>query len=132
MKKESNSLSALLAVFPTVETFTEFYENIDNKKAVESFVSFAFRNDLIKKEDGKSLQALVRQHSRPKTDLTPPNHLNFEDLLEKKEEILKMNLSGRALTDRVNALIKEHRIELPKVSNSMLTRLKKEPADTAL
>ncbi len=130
MKKENNSLSALLAVFPTVETFTEFYENIDNKKAVESFVAFALGNDLIKKEDGKSLQALIRQHSRPKTDLTPPNHLSFEDLLEKKEEILKMNLSGRALTDRVNSLIKEHRIELPKVSNSMLTRLKKEPADT--
>ena len=130
MKKESNSLSALLAVFPTVETFTEFYENIDNKKAVESFVAFAFGNDLIKKEDGKSLQALIRQHSRPKTELTPPNHLSFEDLLEKKEEILKMNLSGRALTDRVNSLIKEHRIELPRVSNSMMTRLKKEPADT--
>ncbi len=130
MKKENNSLSALLAVFPTIETFTEFYENMDNKKSVESFVAFAFQNDLIKKEDGKSLQALIRQHSRPKTELIPPNHINFEDLLEKKEEFLKMNLSGRALTDRVNALIKEHRIELPKVSNSMLTRLKKEPADT--
>ncbi len=130
MKKENNSLSALLAVFPTVETFVEFHENIDNKKAVESFFSFALGNDLIKKGDGKSLQALIRQHSRSKTDLNPPNHLSFEDLLEKKEEILKMNLSGRALTDRVNALIKEHRIELPRVSNSMLTRLKKEPADT--
>ena len=41
-----------------------------------------------------------------------------------------MNLSGRALTDRVNSLIKEYGIELPRVSNSMLTRLKKEPADT--
>jgi hypothetical protein len=130
MKKESNSLSALLAVFPTVETFAEFYENMDNKKAVESFVAFALGNDLIKKEDVKSLQALIRQYSRPKTDLIPPNHLSFEDLLEKKEEILKMNLSGRALTDRVNFLIKEQRIELPRVSNSMLTRLKKEPADT--
>jgi tetratricopeptide (TPR) repeat protein len=130
MKKESNSLSALLAVFPTVEAFTEFYENIDNKKALESFMAFALGNDLIKKEDGKSLQVLIRQYSRTKTDLTPPNHLSFEDLLEKKEEILKMNLSGRALTDRVNSLIKEHGIELPRVSNSMLTRLKKEPADT--
>ena len=130
MKKENNYLSALLAVFPTVETFTEFYENIENKKAVESFLAFALGNDLIKKEDGKNLQALIRQHSRPKTELIPPNHLSFEDLLEKKEEFLKMNLSGRALTDRVNSLIKEYRIELPKVSNSMLTRLKKEPADT--
>ena len=130
MKKENNSLSALLAVFPTVEAFGEFYENIENKKAVESFLAFAVGNDLIKKDEEKNLQALIRQHTRQKKDLTPPNHLNFEDLLEKKEEILKMNLSGRALTDRVNSLIKEHRIELPRVSNSMLTRLKKEPADT--
>jgi hypothetical protein len=130
MKKENNSLSALLAVFPTVDTLAEFCEEVGNKKALESFLSFAFGNDLINKEDGKSLQALIRQHSRAKTNLIPPNHLSFEDLLEKKEEILKMNLSGRALTDRVNSLIKEHRIELPKVSNSMLTRLKKEPADT--
>ena len=113
MKKENNSLSALLAVFPTVEAYAEFYENIDNKKALESFMAFAVRNDLINKEEEKSLQALIRQHSRPKKDLTPPPHLNFEDLLEKKEEILKMNLSGRALTDRVNSLIKEHRSNYP-------------------
>ena len=50
MKKESNSLSALLAVFPTAEAFAEFYENIDNKKALESFTAFAARNDLIKEE----------------------------------------------------------------------------------
>ncbi|MBI4767281.1 MAG: hypothetical protein HY787_22260 [Deltaproteobacteria bacterium] len=130
MKKENNSLSALLAVFPTVETFSEFYENIENRKAVESFLAFAAGNDLIKKNEEKDLQALIRQYTRQKKDLTPPPHLNFEDLLEKKEEILKMNLSGRALTDRVNSLIKEHGIELPRVSNYMLTRLKKEPADT--
>ncbi len=130
MIKKRNSLAALLAVFPTVETFAEFYKNIDNKKAVDSFIAFAAGNDLIKTEEGKSLQALIRQHSRSKVDLTPPNHLSFEELLEKKVEILKMNLSGRALTDRVNSLINEHRIELPRVSNSMLTRLKKEPADT--
>jgi hypothetical protein len=111
MKKDSNSLSALLAVFPTVEAFAEFHENIENKRALESFMAFSVENDLIKKEEVKSLQALIRQHSRPKKDLTPPPHLNFEDLLEKKEEILKMNLSGRALTDRVNSLIKEHRIQ---------------------
>jgi hypothetical protein len=130
VKKKEQALSALLAVFPTIETFSGFSKNPDNKKTLASFMAYGMKNDLIKTEDGRSLQSFIRQHSRPTHDLTAPNHLTFEALFEKREEILKMNLSGRALTDRINALIAEHQIELPKVSNSMLTRLKKEPADT--
>jgi tetratricopeptide (TPR) repeat protein len=51
-------------------------------------------------------------------------------LLEKKADLLKMTLSIRALADRINSLIAECRIDLPKVDKSMLSRLKKEPADT--
>jgi tetratricopeptide (TPR) repeat protein len=130
MKKKENALSALRAVFPTPEALALFSKNIDNKKIFESFIAFAAVNGLIKTEDEKALQAFVRQHSRSEFDLTPPSHLTFEELLKKKEEILKIGFSGRALTDHVNALIAEYRIELPKVSNAMLTRLKKEPADT--
>ncbi|MCJ7833206.1 MAG: hypothetical protein MUQ20_02325, partial [Deltaproteobacteria bacterium] len=130
MKKKDKILSALLAVFPNIETFSQFSENRDNNKALQSFIAFAARNDLIKTEKGKSLEIFIRQHARSPQDCTPPNRLDFEELLEKKEELLKLNLSGRALTDRVNALIAENRIELPRVSNSMLTRLKKEPAAT--
>ena len=131
MKENEKALSALLAVFPTPETLVQFSENMDNKKTLESFMDFAFRNNLIRKKDRKSLLNLINQHGRSTQDLTPPNNLTFEELLEKKKGILKLNFSGRVLTDRVNALIAEQRIELPKVSNSMLTRLKKESTDTA-
>ena len=42
-----------------------------------------------------------------------------------------MNLSLRGITGRINSHIVSERLALPKVTNSMLTRLKKEPADTA-
>lgn len=129
MKKEQQALSALLATFPSPEAMTLFSEDATNKNAMESFLAFALKNGLIKTKDEKSLQDLIRQHAGPSRELTLPN-LSFEELLEKKEEVLKMKLSGRALTDRINSLISEHRIELPKVSNSMLSRLKKEPANT--
>ncbi len=131
MKKKDKLFSALLAVFPNIETLTRFSGNSDDKKALNSFITFAFKNHLIKKEEFKNLETFIRQHARSLQDCTPPNRLDFKELLEKKEEILKLNLSGRALTDRVNALIAKYRIELPRVSNSMLTRLKKEPADTS-
>ena len=129
MKKAQQALSALLAVFPTTENLALFSGNTANKNIMESFLAFALRHGLIKKNEVKSLHDLIRQHSRPYQDLIPPN-LSFEELLEKKQEVLKMKLSGRALTDRINSLLGEHRIELPKVSNSMLTRLKREPANT--
>jgi hypothetical protein len=125
MKENDKALAALLAVFPTPETLVQFSEKMDNKKALESFMDFAVTNNLIKKKDRKSLLNLINQHRRSTQDLTPPNNLNFEELLEKKKGILKLNFSGRILTNRVNALIAEHRIELPRVSNSMLSRLKK-------
>ncbi|MEW6187012.1 MAG: hypothetical protein AB1585_14860 [Thermodesulfobacteriota bacterium] len=130
MKKKEKMLSAFLAVFPNQETYLRFSENIDNKKALQSFILFAVKNNFIKTPEIKNLETFIKQHARSPRDCIPPARLNFEELLEKKEDLLKLNLSGRALTDRVNTLINEHRIDLPKVSNSMLTRLKKEPADT--
>ena len=35
------------------------------------------------------------------------------------------------MTERINKLLAEKQIALPKVTNSMLTRLKREPVDTA-
>jgi hypothetical protein len=103
VKKKGQALSTLLTVFPTIETFSGFSKNPDNKKTLPSLIFYAMKNDLIKTEDGRSLQAFIRQHSRSTRDLTAPNHLTFEALFERREEILKMNLSGRALTDRIKA-----------------------------
>ena len=58
-----------------------------------------------------------------------PN-LSFEEFLEKKEEVLRIKLSERALLDRIDSLTDENRIELPRISDFMLTRLKRGPANT--
>ena len=130
MKKQDREKSALLAVFPTAETFTQFCGNSGNLKIVRSFIDYAVRNAIIDAYDENRLREFIRSHARDPEDGTPLNPLNFEGLFEKKEDLLELNLSTRALTDRINALIAEQKIDLPKVSNSMLTRLKKEPADT--
>jgi tetratricopeptide (TPR) repeat protein len=130
MKKQDREKSALLAVFPTAETFTQFCGNSGNLEIVRSFIDYAVRNAIIDAHDENRLREFIHSHARDPEDGTPPNYLNFEELFEKKEDLLELNLSTRALTDRINALIAEQKINLPKVSNSMLTRLKKEPADT--
>jgi len=130
MTKKEKTVSALYTVFPSIETFTQFSQSGDNAVILESFINFAARNGIIKTADLKSLEAFIRNHPAPADDFAPPQNLNFEDLLDKKEELLRLSLSLRALTDRINALIAEEKLGLPKVTNSMLTRLRKEPADT--
>jgi tetratricopeptide (TPR) repeat protein len=130
MNKQDRERSALLAVFPTLEQFTQFSGNSGNVRIVQSFIDYAVRNALIDTGDENKLRDFIRNNARGLEDCTPPNHLNFEELFEKKDDLLGLNLSTRALIDRINALLAEHKIDLPKVSNSMLTRLKKEPADT--
>lgn len=55
--------------------------------------------------------------------------MDFAELLDKKDEWLKLNLSLRTMIERINKLLAKKQIALPKVTNSMLTRLKKERAD---
>jgi len=130
MNKQDRERSAFLAVFPTLEQFTDFSGNSGNARIVRSFIDYAVRNAIIDTDDENRLRDFIRSNARGLEDRTPPTYLNFEELFEKKEELLGLTLSTRALTDRINVLLAEHKIDLPKVSNSMLTRLKKEPADT--
>ena len=131
MKKQDKAMAAISAVFPTRETFVQFAEDSDNKKAIQSFVEFAVRNKIIETPSSKNLEEFIAGQARSPEDCAPPDQLTFEELLEKKEETFRFNLSERALVDRINSLISATGIDLPKVSNSMLTRLKTKPADNA-
>ena len=131
MDKKQKAVSALLAVFPTPQTFIDFSENNKNTPAWRSFLAFALKNNLVGSADEAALDAFIRSHARYREDSLPPEHLNFEELLEKKAELLRVNVSVRSLADRINTLLADHQIDLPRVSNAMLTRLKKEPANTA-
>jgi len=130
LEKIEKVKSALLAVFPTLETFAEFNGNSDNSKAVQSFIEYASGNGVIEGNNDNIFRAFISKNGKAQEDCIPPDHMNFEELFERKDDLLELNLSARALTDRINTLISENNIELPKVTNSMLTRLKREPVDT--
>jgi hypothetical protein len=130
MNKNIKAISALLAAFPSVESFTLFCQNNDNSFIYDSFVDFAARSNIITSADVESLEQFIRSHTGKSGKLTPPQNIDFEELLNKKGEMLRLNLSLRALCGRINSLLIAQRIALPSVTNSMLIRLKKEPLDT--
>ena len=131
MNVKEKAMSAMLAAFPSPQTWAAFSQNSDNDPIRDTFLIFAFRSGLIKTADVASMEAFMDQLTAHRTAFKPPKHLDFEELLDKKEELLKINISLRAVTERVNALLSEMHIALPKVTNSMLTRLKRESVDTA-
>lgn len=130
MKKKDKAVAAILAVFPTREAYAEFAERSENAKAVESFVRFAAKNKIIESATSARLETFIAGHARSVEQCTPPPNLTIEELLEKREELLRFNLSVRAMAERINNLIAENLIDLPRVSNPMLTRLKTKAADT--
>ena len=131
MNKKERAAAALMAAFPTLESYALFAANSENKEILPALIAFAAKNGLIAADAaGSGLEAFIRGQARTPEACMLPGHLTFEDFFEQKEMLLELNLSARALSDRINNLIAEHRIGLPKVSNSMLTRLKKEAADT--
>lgn len=130
MIKGKQANSALLAVFPNLETLHNFIKKSDNRKLFHSFITFAFQEGIIQACDENAFTRFIQTHAKDNSAYSPPMDLTFEELLKKKKELLHINISERALTDRVNALILKKKIALPKLTNTMLTRLKKEPADT--
>lgn len=129
-EKRERAASALMAIFPTPDSFAQFVSNGDNAKIIESVARFAHEKGVIDRADESALEDFIRTHERADDACAPPNQMTFEDFFDQKEVLLELNLSARALTDRINALLAEYNIVLPKVSNSMLSRLKKEKADT--
>ena len=59
MKTKDKSISALLSVFPNHEAFRKFYEDSSHSKAVESFVAYAAKNNIIKAGDVNSMNILL-------------------------------------------------------------------------
>ncbi|MBI9075051.1 MAG: hypothetical protein JEZ02_06530 [Desulfatibacillum sp.] len=123
-------VSALMAVFPTPGSFHQFAGNSENTKALASFTSFAAQNGILETDEVSSFEKFVAGNARPKEACKPPYQMNFGDFFDQKETLLELNISVRALTDRINALLDLYGIDLPRVGNSMLSRLKKEKADT--
>jgi tetratricopeptide (TPR) repeat protein len=131
MQTKNKAASALLAAFPSPEAWKAFFQNSDNALIMDTFVNYAARSGLIEMADFVLLSDFIVRQMIHRQAFNPPKHMDFEELLDKKDDLLKLNLSLRAMTERVNKLLAEKQIALPKITNSMLTRLKKEPVDTA-
>jgi len=130
MTQKDRAVSALLAVFPTPENFITFSENDENAGTLKTVLDYGKKEKIIASDKVDDLKDFIRSHARSLKDCTPSEHIGFEKLLGEKDDLLKLNMSIRALTDRINMLLTKNQIDLPRVSNTMLTRLKKEPADT--
>jgi tetratricopeptide (TPR) repeat protein len=130
MNQIDKAAAAILSAFPTVECFTLFYQNKHNTPIGDSFIDFAVRNVVINTPDAESLEQFIRTHTDNEFKFRLTGDITFEELLNKKEETLNLNLSLRALCNRINAILTTHRIGLPRVTHSMLMRLKKESLDT--
>ena len=130
MIQRKKSIAAILSAFPTVECFTIFCNNKDNSTICDSFINFAVRSSVINSPDTESLEQFIRTHEDNTFKFRLTGDMNFEELLNNKEETLNLNLSLRALCNRINTILTVQRITLPLVTHSMLMRLKKEPLDT--
>lgn len=130
MDKKEKIANAILSVFPNSKSLMDFAEYGNNEKTVQSFIDLAAREKIIEVGNLKSLKAFIRNNGRQPEECEPPLQLTFDEFLKKRARLLKINFSVRAWVDRVNAMIEDNRLDLPQVTNPMLTRLKTIPADT--
>lgn len=130
MIKREKLINAIFSVFPNTETFLAFKRDFENQSIINSFIELSVTHNLIAEKSEDAFINLISENAPPSPKKAPPEDLNFETLLKEKKDLLNITLSERALAERINALIKNNNIALPKLSNTMLTRLKREPADT--
>lgn len=124
-------MAAILAVFPTVESYDNFLGSEGSEPIIDSLLAFAVRAGVIPQEKRGLLRELIENHDSHRSERIPPHRITMEALLDNKEDFLKTDLSGRGLVARINGLLERLHVALPKISNTMLTRIKKEPADTS-
>lgn len=122
--------TAIIAVFPTVENLTKFSGNNKNKRVLDSLITLAHTHKIIAKADSEAFSNFIQSNSRVDKKFTLPESLNFDLFLAQKNKLLETNLSLRTLAEDTNRLLTCYNIGLPKVTSTMLSRLKKEPADT--
>lgn len=129
MPDNNKIATALQASFPNISCLKSFTAQEDNKTLLPSLMQLAHSEGLIAHPTQEALEDWIKAEPLTRASPEPPIN-NFEEFLDNREQWLNFSLSIRAWTDRVNLLLDKYQLQLPKVSNSMLTRLKRENADT--
>ncbi len=124
------AMSAILAIFPTMQEYEEFLTGEGADRVLESLIAFAANIGIISDNTRDSFQDWLENNVEHRSNPDLPRNITMEALLDNKEDFLQTGLSGRGLVARINALLDKFDIALPKISNTMLTRIKQEPADT--
>lgn len=129
--ENQRAASAMLAIFPTSDSLMDFAKSGDNAPLLESLLAFAQRHGLLDSPDIDALVRFIDEHDNGKPEERPAKGKphTLEELLDKRQQHLSLSFSMRAWTERINTLLEKQQVALPRVSNSMLTRLKREPAD---
>ena len=79
MEIKEKALSALLAVFPTTGSLSQFTEKSNNAIIYNSLIDYAVRNGLIKTADENNFETFINRHADSAEQFMPPKHLNFEN-----------------------------------------------------
>ncbi len=121
--------NALTAVFPTRDALSVFSEDSSSRQSLQSFIDLAARHGLIESPDRLEFEAFILANRRPVGN-TIADGLTMEELINDKDEHLDIKISNRSLTNKINLLLSKNGIKLPTLNGTMLTRLKKQAADT--
>jgi hypothetical protein len=128
--KRDQVTSALLGVFPSSETVDEFVSDNIGRISLKGFIDYAAAYGIIASADEEAFREFIRSNERKTEECIPPEGLTIENIFESKKNLLKINFSIRGLIQRINSLVETTGIDLPEISNTMLSRLKREMADT--
>jgi len=112
---------ALLAAFPTVESFRKFKEDDReiSRRATPCVIKSAFCHGVIDSNSEAAFVAFLKKHPRTEQDRKLPAGLTFTDVLGK----MAGNLSVNALIAQLEITARE--LSLPEIQAPMITRLKK-------
>ncbi|KPA11349.1 hypothetical protein MHK_008449 [Candidatus Magnetomorum sp. HK-1] len=126
-KNKNKHSSALISALPSLNSYNEFCKDNDTDLEIKnSLVQYAYKNNLIDKPDETKLREFIEENTINNDTDTLKMDVDF-NFLKKDSEIQ----STRWLTKRINSLISQFKIKLPKVSNTMFSRLSSEPANTS-
>jgi len=131
MTHSEKAASALLSIFPDTTSLKSFKQDCDDD-IIQSFVLFAQTEGLISRPDNAELIEFIQRKGLnsivPASNNVPKT---FEELLDKKNELLEIDFSISILTKKINKLLKDNNLKLNKINNrAIFTNLKKHSPDT--
>lgn len=130
MTSEKRATAAVLSMFPNLEALDSFVEDSKHSYRLDSFIDFAKKHHIIPSAQESEFRQFISENSLGVDQCIPQPGVTFEEIINNKSEWLGVDVSTRKLTDTINAFLTDNHLELTSVSNSIISRLKRESANT--